>query len=62
MAHNLPGQQDNLLPPHLAGLPPRYAVSVEKPACFRWEERFRCGSPECLWRGDCMKLVAEWRR
>lgn len=33
-----------------------------KPACFRSEARMGCTGCECPWRGDCFKLVAEWRR
>jgi hypothetical protein len=29
--------------------------------CFRTDERFHCQRYDCMFRADCVKLVAQWK-
>lgn len=37
------------------------ASSGEEP-CFRTDRRLLCRDVECLWRRECRRLVAAWKR
>lgn len=30
--------------------------------CYATDKRYGCREYECLWRGDCVKLIAAWLR
>lgn len=30
--------------------------------CFRTEKRWSCTEPDCEWRRECRRLMAEWMR
>ncbi len=35
---------------------------AEHEPCFATDKRYSCREYKCLWRGDCVKLIAAWLR